>query len=121
MMDYAISRGVPKEAIFLDHAGFSLYETMYRARDIFCVESCIIVMQEVNLPRAVYDARKLGLDAYGVPSDAHVYGNEKRQALRETLALVKDFLYVNVFLPEPKYLGEAIPIWGSSALTHDKG
>jgi vancomycin permeability regulator SanA len=120
MMDYAISKGVPKEDIFLDHAGFSTYESMYRARDVFCVESVIIVTQQVNLHRAVYDARKLGLEAYGVNADSHVYGNEKQQALREVLARVKDYLYVNVFLPEPKYLGDAIPIWGSSALTHDK-
>ncbi len=120
MMDYAVERGVPKEDIFLDHAGFSTYETMYRARDIFCVKSAIIVTQGVNLSRAVYDARRLGIEAYGVDADAHVYGNERQQALRETLACVKDFLYVNVFLPEPKYLGDAIPIWGSSALTHDK-
>ena len=120
MMDYAIFRGVPKEDIFLDHAGFSTYESMYRARDVFCVESMIIVTQQVNLDRAIYDAHKLGLTAYGVNSDKHVYGNETQQALREMLARVKDYFYVNVFLPEPTYLGDAIPIWGSSALTHDK-
>lgn len=121
MMDYAIEQGVPREAIFLDHAGFSTYESMYRARDVFCVESVIIVSQQVNLSRAVYDARKLGLCAYGVNSDTHVYGNERWQALRETAACVKDFFYVNVLLPEPRYLGDAIPIWGDSAFTHDKG
>ncbi len=120
MMDYAVDKGVPKEDIFLDHAGFSTYESMYRARDIFCVESVIIVTQRVNLPRAVYDARKLGLNACGICADTHVYGNEGKQKLREVLARVKDYFYVNVFVPEPKYLGEAIPIWGSSAATHDK-
>lgn len=120
MMGYAVGKGVPKEDIFLDHAGFSTYESMYRARDVFCVESAIIVTQQVNLNRAVYDARKLGLNACGVSADAHVYGNEEQQALREALARVKDYFYVNVFVPEPKYLGEAIPIWGDSAPTHDK-
>ena len=120
MMDYAMFRGVPKEDIFLDHAGFSTYESMYRARDVFCVESIIIVTQQVNLDRAIYDARKLGLAAVGVNSDKHVYGNEEQQALREMLARMKDYFYVNVFLPEPTYLGDAIPIWGSSALTHDR-
>ncbi len=120
MMDYAVGKGVPKEDIFLDHAGFSTYESMYRARDVFCVESAIIVTQQVNLSRAVFDARKLGLNACGISADAHVYGNEGQQELREALARVKDYFYVNVFVPEPKYLGEAIPIWGSSAPTHDK-
>ncbi len=120
MMDYAVSKGVPKEDIFLDHAGFSTYESMYRARDVFCVESAIIVTQQVNLDRAVYDARRLGIAAYGVNTEAREYGNEGQQALREALARAKDYFYVNIFLPQPKYLGEAIPIWGSSDLTHDK-
>ena len=120
MMDYAVAKGVPKEDIFLDHAGFSTYESMYRARDVFCVQSVIVVTQEVNLSRAVYDARRLGLEAWGVAADAHVYGNGTQQALREMLARVKDYFYVNIFLPEPKYLGDAIPIWGASELTHDE-
>jgi vancomycin permeability regulator SanA len=120
MMDYALEKGVPAEAIFLDHAGFSTYESMYRARDVFCVESAIIVTQQVNLYRAVYAARKLGLEAYGMQADMHIYGNEKTQTIREILARVKDFFYVNILLPEPTYLGDTIPIWGDSALTHDK-
>jgi len=120
MMDYAMAQGVPEEDIFLDHAGFSTYESMYRARDIFCVQSVIIVTQQVNLARAVYDARGLGLEAYGVDADLHLYGNEKTQAVREMLARVKDCFYVAVWQPEPTYLGDAIPIWGDSALTHDK-
>ncbi len=120
MMDYAIKKGVPKEDIFLDHAGFSTYESMYRARDVFRVKSCIIVTQNFHVSRAVYIARALGLDATGVNSDPRVYSNATRDAIRESLARVKDFFSV-IFLPEPKYLGDAIPIFGDSGLTHDKG
>jgi SanA protein len=121
MMDYAVSKGVPKEDIFLDHAGFSTYESMYRARDVFRVSSVIIVTQRFHVSRAVYIARSLGLKAVGVNSDPRVYSNAASDAARESLARVKDFLSVNIFLPEPKYLGEAIPIFGDSSLTHDKG
>lgn len=121
MMDYAISKGVPKEDIFLDHAGFSTYESMYRARDVFCVKSVIIVTQKFHVSRAVYIARALGLDAVGVNSDPRVYTKAAFDAIRESLARVKDFFSVNVFLPEPKYLGDAIPIFGDSGETHDKG
>jgi vancomycin permeability regulator SanA len=69
----------------------------------------------------VYDARQLGLDAEGVNSNPRRYGNELKDALRESLARVKDFFYVNLFQPLPKYLGEAIPISGSGTATHDKG
>ncbi len=120
MMDYAISRGVPKEDIFLDHAGFSTYESMYRARDVFCVKSVIIVTQEFHVSRAVYIARALGLDAIGVNSDPRKYSNATIDAIRESLARIKDFFSVNVFLPEPKYLGDAIPIFGDSGATHDR-
>jgi vancomycin permeability regulator SanA len=119
MMDYAIKKGVPKEDIFLDHAGFSTYESMYRARDVFQVKSCIIVTQKFHVSRAVYIARALGLDAVGVNSDPRAYSNATRDAIRESLARVKDFFSV-ILLPEPKYLGDAIPIFGDSGLTHDK-
>jgi vancomycin permeability regulator SanA len=120
MMDYAVAQGVPKEDIFLDHAGFSTYESLYRARDVFRVSSVIIVTQEFHISRAVYVARQLGLEASGVNSNPHRYGNEIKDALRECLARVKDFFYVNVLLPQPKYLGDDIPITGSSMATHDK-
>jgi len=121
MKDYAVSRGIPEDDIFLDHAGFSTYESMYRARDVFCVKRVIVVTQAFHISRAVYDARKLGLDAEGVNSNPRRYGNEIKDALRESLARVKDFFCVNLFHPLPKYLGQAIPISGSSAATHDKG
>ena len=121
MKDYAVSKGVPNEDIFLDHAGFSTYESLYRARDVFRVSSVIIVTQEFHISRALYIARQLGLDAEGVNSNPRLYGNETKDALRECLARVKDFFCVNVFLPQPKYLGEAIPISGSGLATHDKG
>lgn len=120
MMDYAVAQGVPKEDIFLDHAGFSTYESLYRARDVFCISKVIIVTQDFHIWRAVYVARQLGLKAEGVNSNPRRYGNETKDALRECLARVKDYFYVNVFLPQPKYLGDAIPITGSSMATHDK-
>jgi len=120
MMDYAINQSVPKEDIFLDHAGFSTYESIYRARDIFLVSNVIIVTQDFHISRAVYIARSLGLNAYGVNADPRKYANEKSDAFRESLARVKDFFLVNIFLPEPKYLGEAIPIFGNSSETHDR-
>ena len=121
MMHYAVSRGVPREDIFLDHAGFSTYESLYRARDVFCVESVIIVTQQFHLSRSVYIARGLGLDAHGVSADLRRYADEQKNNTRESFARLKDFFYVNIFLPKPKYLGDAIPIYGESHLTHDKG
>ena len=66
MKQYAVGRGVDPDDVFLDHAGFSTYESMYRARDVFEVKSAIVVTQKYHLYRAVYNARRLGIDAYGV-------------------------------------------------------
>ena len=122
MKGFAVDSGVEADTVFMDHAGFSTYESMYRARDVFGVNKVIIVTQKYHLYRAVYNARKLGLDAYGVAADGQynydifvrTYNNS-----REALARCKDFIWC-IFKPEPTYLGEAIPIYLSGELTDDK-
>ena len=112
---------VEESDIFLDHAGFSTYETMYRARDIFCVKDCVIVTQKTFAPRAVYLARKLGLDAvaYEAPEVLPYHPRTKNSwRLRESLARVKAFLDIT-FHTKPKYLGAQIPITGDAAASWD--
>lgn len=119
MKKYAMDKGVPSEDIFMDHAGFSTYDSMYRARDVFRAERIIIVSQEYHLYRALYLAEKLGLEAYGVPArDVNYHGQAYRE-FREILARAKDFCTA-VFQPQPKFLGEEIPISGNGDLTNDK-
>ncbi len=117
MKEIAISQGVPADNIFMDHAGFSTYESMYRARDIFQVEKMLVVTQKYHLYRAVYNARKLGIDAYGFEIEQLKY--PFTNDIREALARTKDFFYC-IIQPEPTYLGEEIPIWASGSLTDDK-
>lgn len=119
MKNYAIDRGIPSENVFMDHAGFSTYESMYRARDIFRAEKIVIVSQEYHLARSVYLAKALGLDAYGVAADDRAYYGRWKMDVREALARSKDF-FSAVIQPEPTYLGEAIPVSGNGDLTNDK-
>lgn len=121
MKQYCVDKGVEPNVIFLDHAGFSTYDSMYRARDIFGVRKVIIVTQGYHLYRAVYIARALGLEAYGVEADGpdHSFLSDLRNQVRESLARVKDFV-ICIIEPEPTYLGEAIPISGSAELSDDK-
>ncbi len=119
MKNFATERGLESEDVFMDHAGFSTYESMYRARDIFKAEKVLIVTQEYHLYRAIYDARKLGLDAYGVTSDLRDYGGQDFRDIRELLARNKDFVYT-IIQPQPTYLGEAIPVQGNGNATNDK-
>ncbi|MCH5252907.1 MAG: YdcF family protein [Lachnospiraceae bacterium] len=120
MKQYAVEAGVPAENIFMDHAGFSTYESMYRARDVFEVKSLVIVTQPYHSYRALYDARGLGLNAYGIPSKETTYQGSWILECREKLARVKDFVWM-IIKPEPTYLGESIPITGTAAATDDEG
>jgi len=103
----------------MDHAGFSTYESIYRARDVFMAKRVLIVTQEYHLYRALYVARALGLEAEGISADLRPYRGQLRYDLREMLARCKDFAMC-IFKPLPTYLGEAIPVSGSGDMTNDK-
>jgi vancomycin permeability regulator SanA len=116
---YAIDRGVASSDVFMDHAGFSTYESLYRARDVFKAKKIIIVTQEYHLHRALYIANALGLDAYGVSADYRSYIGQTARDIREILARNKDFA-TSIFKPKPTFLGDAIPVSGNGDLTNDK-
>lgn len=116
--DFLLSNGIPKEDIFLDHAGFDTYDSIYRANAIFEVESLTIISQEFHLPRAVYIAHSLDIDAVGFVADRQEYLSQWQNYARESLARVKAFIDVS-FWAKPKFLGETIPITGDSQLSWD--
>ncbi len=119
MKNYAIENGVPSENVFMDHAGFSTYETIYRAKEIFRAEKVMIVTQEYHLYRALYIAQQLGVEAYGVSADLHTYAGQSMRDFREVLARLKDFVMC-IVKPKPTYLGDVIPVSGNGDLTNDK-
>ncbi len=118
MKQYAMNNGIASADIFMDHAGFSTYESIYRARDIFQAKKIIIVSQEYHLYRALYIANALGVEAYGVSANYRDYSGQFARDVREVLARNKDWLTA-IFQPEPTYRGDAIPIWGDGDLTND--
>ena len=118
MKNYAIEKGIPSENIFMDHAGLSTYESIYRAKEIFKAKKVVIVTQKYHLYRALYIANKLELEAYGVNSDPRQYVGTTYRELREILARDKDFIKC-IFKPEPTYLGESIPVSGNGDITND--
>lgn len=119
MKDYATEEGIDTDLVFMDHAGFSTYESMVRAKKVFEVESMVIVTQEYHLYRAVYIANRLGIDAYGVPARTYAYRHQWLRNLREQVARAKDMVWLMLQMP-PKYLGDVIPITGSGSLTDDR-
>jgi len=119
MKEYAVNKGIPSEDIFMDHAGFSTYESIYRAKEIFDADNIVIVTQEYHLYRALYIADKLDINAYGINSDPRQYSGQLFRETREILARNKDFINC-IIKPEPTYLGESIPVSGNGDITNDK-
>ena len=120
MKDYAINDGIPSDDIFMDHAGFSTYDSMYRAKEIFGVKKIVIVSQKYHLTRALYIAKKLGIEAYGVSADKRDYlAKQKYRVFREWIARAKDFFKL-IYKPEPTYLGDKISLEDSGDITNDK-
>ena len=117
MKRFALEKGVSSDDIFMDHAGFSTYESMYRAKEIFGADKIIVVTQGYHLPRALYIAKSLGIEAYGVSADIRTYRGQTVRDIRELLARSKDFAYT-LFKPEPTYLGEPISLLGDASVTN---
>ncbi len=118
MKNFAISKGVPSADIFMDHAGFSTYESIYRAKEIFGAKKVVIITQKYHLYRALYIAEKLGVEAYGVSSDYRSYVGQSIRDIREILARNKDF-FTLIVKPEPTYLGDKISVNGNGDVTND--
>jgi len=114
MRDYLTRRGVAKEDVFMDHAGFDTYSSMYRAKEVFKVKSTVVTSQNYHNVRAIYIGRKLGIEVYA--SDAEDVYIGRLAPYREYAARVKAFFEVMI-KKEPKYLGEPIPVSGSGLAT----
>ncbi|MEA5019699.1 MAG: ElyC/SanA/YdcF family protein [Gordonibacter sp.] len=117
MKDYAISQGVPSEDIFCDHAGFSTYESMYRAKNVFGAQRIVVATQTYHLYRALYSAQGLGLEAVGVPSDYREYSKQNQYDAREIPARTKDFFQTLIKAPST-FVGDPISLNQSGDITN---
>ena len=119
MKNYLIDMGIPSEDIFMDHAGFSTYDTMKRATEVSGVSSAVIVSQKYHLYRAMYIGKMNGIDICGVSASLERYGRQLYYDVREYVARCKDFV-LTLFNANPVFLGEPIDINGSGDVTNDK-
>ena len=117
MKNYAVEQGVPSEDIFCDHAGFSTYESMYRAKHVFGVNRLVVATQTYHLYRAIYTARGLGMETIGVASDYHQYDGQPLFSAREIPARTKDF-FKTITQPPSKFVGDPIPLTQSGDVTN---
>ena len=117
MLQYTLAQGVPPEDIFLDFAGFSTYESVYRAHAVFMADRLIVVTQKYHLFRALKACKALGIEAKGVASDQRKYAGRYYREAREVLARDKD-LFKGMIKAKPTYLGDEIPVDGDGTVTH---
>lgn len=92
MKKYAESLGIDADYILIDNSGFSTYESIVRAKEIYGFDNVIVITQEYHLYRALYIAEKQEIDAVGVSADLRTYRGQIFREMREVLARVKDFL-----------------------------
>lgn len=116
MKAYAVAQGVPSEDIFCDHAGLNTYDSMYRAKNVFGVNTMIVVTQTYHQYRALWDANMLGMTAIGVQSDLHTYSKQAYYDFRELLARVSDFGKV-ITKQKSTYLSEPVSLAQSGDVT----
>lgn len=118
MKNYLLKRAIPSENIFMDHAGFSTYDSIYRAKEIFGAKKIVIVTQKYHLYRALYIADELGIEAYGISSNKRKYQNQLKRDIREFVARIKDFIKC-IYKPEATILGDTISVMGDGNVTND--
>jgi SanA protein len=116
MRRYLEEHGVPREAIFMDHAGFDTYSSVWRAKHVFGAERIVVVTQDFHLPRALYVARSLGMAAEGASADRRLYRGMVWLHTRETISRTKAFVDV-VVARRPHHEGPRIDLRGDGRAT----
>lgn len=121
MKRYLVENGVPSDRVFMDHAGFSTYDSLYRAEAVFGAKTLVVVTQEYHCARALLVARSRGIECLATPApvlswEGEGYSMQPWYSFRESLARCKDFLYCALRI-KPQYLGDPISLQGSAELT----
>lgn len=118
MKNYLVGHKIPSQDVFMDHAGISTYDSIYRVKEIFQAKKVIIVTQKYHLYRALYIANQLGIESYGVASNPRTYNHQEIREVREILARIKDFFKSLAKVPST-YLGDTILLTGNGDTTND--
>ncbi|MCR5134933.1 MAG: YdcF family protein [Clostridiales bacterium] len=109
MRNFVLGQGVPEAAVVCDYAGFSTYDSMYRAQGIFGVQRAIVVTQGYHLPRALFIGKALDIDVCGAAADQETFSGQEARELREIVARDKD-LIKSFIKPEARIMGDPLPI-----------
>lgn len=103
-------REVPETAMTLDYAGFSTFDTLARAREVFGVERALLITQAWHLPRALFIAGSVGIEAHGCAVEERVVKGQWRLAAREWVARLATLGDLYLWGREPYFLGPPEPL-----------
>ena len=118
MKEYLVDKGIPSEKIYMDHAGYSTYDSMYRLKNIFGVNKAVVITQRYHLYRALSIAKILGIEVAGLEAEDVTSGSGTENYLREIAARPKA-LFDSVRRAAPRELGEKIDLNQSGDLTDE--
>lgn len=118
MKKLALDAGVPEEDIFLDHAGFSTWDSLKRAREVFGADKLCLVTQRYHLYRALFLADRVGLETWGVAADARPYADQWLNEAREILAVDKA-VFTALLQPPAEISGGRYDLRGDGRSTWD--
>ena len=110
MLEYLTERGVPREHVYLDYAGFRTLDSVVRTNKVFGQDRFIIISQGWHLQRALFIARKFDLDAIGFAARDYSERKYSKAYWREYLARTKAVLDVYLLNKSPKFLGDPVVI-----------
>lgn len=114
MLRWLTQRGVPAPAVVDDHAGFRTLDTMERAARVFGVRQAVVCTQSFHLPRAVFLARRAGIDAVGLAADGQSRDRSAWDSLREALANLMAVVDSYLLNRQPRDPGAPRPSNGGS-------
>ena len=118
MYRYLLEQGIPEQAILIDHYGLDTYDTIYRARHVFLVETAVITTQRFHLQRALFLADKIGLTAIGYATDPRPYSSHSYMLVREMGARLKAIYEIRT-AALPAYSSPPFHFGGDGRLTRD--
>ncbi len=119
MKEYLVAQGIPSEEIYMDHHGYSTYESMYRACYVFGIRRITVVTQTYHLFRAVCLGMSFGIETTGVAAETEEYSGSAGRETREIVARNKDFLFM-LFKPKPgEYSDDKVSLEESGDLTDE--
>lgn len=116
MRKYAIKHGVASDDVVRDFAGFRTYDSVYRAKEIWGLDRVLIVSQQFHLPRAIYIAQSMDMDAYGIAASETRYRVLAKLKIRERLAWLLAWVDVQAGR-DPYFLGPKEALSGDAQTT----